>query len=689
MAAGDSALAHAQRLKSHARDLVEKAGQYLIAVESEMTIASHLKELKQLGWRILEDREWPRSRRANVDFLAVGPPGVFIIDAKQWAEVSIENGVLFRGQSDESTALERQRELIDRIVSDLESSGLVPSAIQSVFAFTNNAMTPTCLGPVTLMGASSLIAWLISQPGRLPPDKITEIADALELTCPPVTVPTDRAKPWIARKKSVAMGPRPKDQPADAPLIDADEIHGALSAALLAKPIEDWMTFVHPDQLRLVGTRWNGPYRIRGPAGTGKTVVGLHRAVYLAQRSDLPILFSSFVKTLPRVQRSLARRISEPAAANIEFVHIHLLAKRILEQAAIPIDLNPAKVRRAFETAWVQTGAARHLARFEARPDYWLEEIDYVIKGRGILDFEDYHDLVRVGRKAALPRDVRPHVWDLYVRYGEILAETEVCDFNDLLLNALDVVREDPAAQRYGAVIVDEVQDLTLTGLKLLRAVARDDQMLLIGDGQQSIYPGGYNLAEAGINVTGRSSILRVNYRNTAEILERAIREVERDSFDDLDGEPASGGRDTEVLRHGSHPLTVFAASRADLERQLVDQVRRSRDFGIPLGDMAVLVSNRDDVARYARALNTAALPTIDLLDYDGVTQDRIKVGTLKRAKGLDFKFVLMPGLRQAPPARKPEETEDAYSERLVRHHRETFVGMTRARDGLWLGYLP
>ncbi|TWG93057.1 Superfamily I DNA and RNA helicases [Nocardioides sp. J9] len=683
MAAGDSAEDESARLRQYARLLDERAQNFLIAAESERTLSKYLKELIQFQWRVLEDREWPNSSRANIDFLVVGPPGVLIIDAKEWAEVSIINGQLFRGDADETATIDKHISLIDRLADVLADHGLVPSAIQSVLAFTNQSMKATPVGPSTAIGATELIGWLLSRPPRLAPENVHAIADDLELACPPKGPVPTQAKTKVPRK------PRAKDEALDEPLIEFDEVHGALNEALLAKPIEDWMTFIHPEQNKLVRAQWNGPYRIRGPAGTGKTVVGLHRAVYLAQRSDLPVLFTSFVKTLPRVQAALARRISPAGAENIEFASAHQLAYRVLELSGVGVRIDLDACSRAFERAWAETQAADKLARFEPRPDYWREEIDYVIKGRGILDFDTYRDLERVGRKTTFPRESRVDLWNLYCCYSELLDEAGVCDFNDLIMNALDVLDETPGLLRYGAVIVDEVQDLTLTALQFLARLARDDQVLLIGDGQQSVYPGGFNLSEAGINITGRSTVLKVNYRNTIEILNRAMREVSHDRFGDLEGQLEHGGRDVEIARHGHAPIEFLAGSQLELEARLVDQIIRTRDYGIPLGDMAVLVAYVGAVSQYQRVLRAAGVPTVELTAYDGVTQDKVKIGTFKRGKGLDFKYVLMPGLRHSPPARRHGEAESAYAERLERFHRELFVGMTRARDGLWLGYLP
>lgn len=695
MAAGDSARARSAQLTEQAsflEDLYAKkrleALNFAKAAESELTAAGYLKALNQFGWRVLEDRRWPGSRRANVDFIVVGPGGVVVVDAKAWRELEIRDGSIFRGDACEGGEVAKLTALLDTLSLELSETGLAATALRGVIVFTNHDPHPTSVGPMQVMGIGHVATWLMSLGVRLGEAEIEHVAKAVAKTCPPMET---EARPKRKRKKRV-LSEADASEMLDIPaLVDEDELTKAQIEAVLSEPIEDWMTFLHPHQARLVPTNWKGPARVRGPAGTGKTVVALHRAVHLANRAKEPVLVTSFVKTLPRVLESLAQRLSPSAADNIEFLGVHALAFKILRDTYSPVNLDLQGSRDAFNRVWRGTDAAQHLGRIDSRPSYWREEIDHVLKGRGLSDFEEYRTLDRIGRKTPLNEDARRQVWNLYVAYDEALAAHGIADFNDVLIKALDVAQLYADARPYSSVIVDEVQDLNLVAMRLLATLAGDrpNSLLIVGDGQQAVYPGGFRLGEAGVDVRGRATVLKLNYRNTKEILRTATRVVSADQFDDLDGAPQSGERESSAMRDGHEPLIVEERSQARLDRALSKQIQATREFHhLPWGDMAVLVATLKDVEHYERILRRAGIPTIELTRYDGVTVEQVKVGTFKRAKGLDFKYVLMPGMSRGKPEIWRGETFDAYEERCARQRREEYVGMTRARDGLWLGYL-
>jgi len=668
------------------RDALNRAQRYRLASRTEASVGGRLGALETLGWRVLADRRWTGSRRANADFILVGPGGVVVADVKAWRDLQVRNDSVFCGDECRDDEVTKLLSLTARVEDCVRELGLTRQAIRPMLVFAGRRASARAQ-QADLVGEANVATHVTRLGHRLSQEQVDTVCAVLERDFPPYDVtPVSQVRVSASR---MVVARRRVAQP-DA-LFDVQELTDSLLDTALAGPIESWMTFLHPDQLKLVSTSWNGPARVRGPAGTGKTVVGLHRAAYLAERSPRRVLFVTFVRTLPVVLGSLCERMSPPARANIHFTGLHKLALDLIESAGSRINLDGTRADTAFFRAWAAVGRGSALTRLDGRWAYWREEIDYVIKGRGLTDFDEYADLVRLGRRTPMRLEHREAMWDLYTEYERLLKHSGVHDFNDAIIRARDFVRSGEASHDFGSVVVDEVQDLNLVGVELLHAIAGDgpDRFLIIGDGQQSVYPGGFTLAEAGISVVGRATVLRSNYRNAAEVLELASRVVADDSFDDLEGGTSAGKRELDVRRTGGTTVTVRARTRRELEAALVTQIREAREVrGVDLGDMAVLGFKRSDSAHFRSVLADAGLPTIDLLEYDGVGSDRIKVGTFKRAKGLEFKYVLLPGLSEGLLEQWNGESEESHRERAERMRRELFVGMTRARDGLWLGYL-
>jgi superfamily I DNA/RNA helicase len=239
-------------------------------------------------------------------------------------------------------------------------------------------------------------------------------------------------------------------------------------------------------------------------------------------------------------------------------------------------------------------------------------------------------------------------------------------------------------------VIVDEAQDLSCAMVRMLARIAGDgaDALTLIGDGQQTIYPGGYTLTEAGVSLGNRGVVMDTNYRNTAEILEAAEFVVAGSSYTDIEGTSTTASAPT-AFRHGKKPAFASFSSRAEHNAAMVTHVREAvKAVDVGLGDVAVLCFSRAQVSEAQRVFAAAGIPTLELEKYDGVTTDALKIGTIKRAKGLEFKHVLLPwvGPDLRHPRRARTEGADGGTEREDRDRRELFVGLTRARDGAWVG---
>jgi hypothetical protein len=682
------------------RELAREAG-FAAAALSEPQTAAALYPLSERGWRVFHDRRWPGSTRANVDHLAVGPTGVAVLDTKHWSgPIQVRSERLWCGDDDRHESVEDLLRLVNAIDDLLEevtgsgpgvAVGLSPVHVMPVLVFTNyaqaNRRAPR-IGRVRMSTLLELPKLIANQPRVLSPHQVALVGEYLAREMPPAVT-----SPQIPHQRQPVIGvpirPEPLPEPAPTPAVAGDELFDPaeldeLLTRAAARPMVEWMGFLHPSQVRLVRRCFNGPARVRGPAGTGKSVVLLHRAAWLASTRPGRILVTSFVRTLPNQQRAVYQRLSPDTLDKVDFLGVHKLARRLLTDAGQPLPIKSDRVDAAFTRAWERVGSRGVLVNICSSRQYWREEIDSVIKGRGLRQFVDYEHLERRGRGIPLTGRDKLAVWELLDAYTGELERRGTNDYNDLLSAAVNLVshaRPDPG---WSAVLVDEVQDLPLLALKLCKLLGGTgtDGLFIVGDGQQALYPGGFTLAEAEVSVLGRATILRVNYRNTRQILDSAQQLVNGHDFFDLDPTSERGSRDVEVLRTGPPPEHVHAPDRHRLALQLSVALCRDNRLGVDYGEMAVLTSSRADATFLRDYLTRKGMAVCDLATWDGEPDDRLKIGTVHRAKGLDFAAVYLPTLSaQVNATRTPDQAEWE-----VRQLRQNYVGWTRARDRLWIG---
>ncbi|WFR65838.1 AAA family ATPase [Curtobacterium flaccumfaciens] len=419
------------------------------------------------------------------------------------------------------------------------------------------------------------------------------------------------------------------------------------------------------------------PARIRGAAGTGKTVVGLHRAAYLARSTGGRVLFTRYIKTLRRVLEALLERLAPDMVGRVDFMGVHAFATRLLKERGIAFRTPGLEARLAFDDAWNAIRASSPLRSSRFSRPYWEDEIKHVIKGRGLTRFEQYADLARVGRKHALPLETRQALWDLYEAYSRGLRDRRAHDWEDIVLLARDAVAATPLEQ-YDAVIVDEAQDLSCAMVSLMHHLVGDraDGLTLIGDGQQTVSPGGYTLGEVGMSLSGRGVVLDVNHRNTAEILEFAKEMVADDQFVDIEGVDGVGDTVSAISRSGPRPAFHRFSSRAEHDRSMIDRLGEVlRLIGTGHGDVGILAATNRQADDVRAVLREGGVPVVMLDEYTGRTTDAVRVGTVKRAKGLEFKQVLLAHVDGGMVDAAPAESSESDRERRERGRRELLRG--------------
>ena len=468
---------------------------------------------------------------------------------------------------------------------------------------------------------------------------------------------------------------------------------------------EEWMLFLHPTQRPLVERRYTGAARIRGAAGTGKTVVALHRAAALGRRySEERVLFTSFSRSLCNQLEEIFRQLPD-APHNVEFCNIDRVAYDYLGRGQL---VNTRAVDDGFEAAYQRVVPGSSIRHFDR--DYLRQEIENVIKGRNPTQ-EEYLDtdrFERLGRKRSLNKSMRGACWRLTEAWDRELRERQTSNFPDQLIAARNQAWEQ-ASGRYRSVIVDEAQDMTLVGMQFVRALvagAREnsvppDGVLMVDDGAQRIYTAGFRPVWADLNVRGSSEELRTNYRNTGAIL--AAAQAVRDG-----APPTSDGdgfaQHTDVQREGGDRPVFWRASNGELAVAL-DIIEDMCSDGFEHHEIALLTRNNVDAERIYEFLGRKNIPVAKLKDARGGSlPDGIRVGTFDRAKGWEFRAVLIVrlgasrfpqqietnnGVPQQPTFDSmetvPEEPSDEEKEARMLDIGRLYVGMTRARDRLFL----
>ncbi|MEW6166485.1 MAG: UvrD-helicase domain-containing protein [Pseudomonadota bacterium] len=432
-------------------------------------------------------------------------------------------------------------------------------------------------------------------------------------------------------------------------------------AALLAAPLALWRVFLHPTQRKLVERDWNGPVRVLGGAGTGKTVAAMHRAVWLARKhadaAGKPVLFTTFTRTLADDIRSQIAMIATPAElARIEVVNIDSWALSLLRRFGYRHELLFDEGRR--RELW-----ARALTR---RPDsldvpdsFYRTEFERVVLPQACMTADDYAKASRVGRGVQLSRAQRRDIWPVFAEYRSQLRGANLREVEEAYHDALSLLKNKAHTPGIRSVVVDETQDLSGAALALLRAAVPEaaNDLFLVGDAHQRIYRHKVVLSKVGINIRGRGRRLRINYRTTDEIRRWAAAQLAGCAIDDLEGQP-----DTLVgyrsLSRGPKPEEILSASREEEQAVILKTLDRLVGSGVEARGICIVLRTNEELDEYASAVARSGRPVLKLTrdTSDTDATPGVRIATMHRVKGLEFDAVIVAGYRGA----------DRYAERFA-----------------------
>ena len=409
--------------------------------------------------------------------------------------------------------------------------------------------------------------------------------------------------------------------------------------AMLNAPLERWRVFLHPSQRRLVDKNWNGPVRVLGGAGTGKTVVAMHRARWLARNSPNGgrILFTTFTRNLAAdIENNLRSICSPEEMARIEVTNLDRWVVRFLRGRRYESRVIYGRDRDAWESA------------LDLKPDgldyesaFYRDEWERVVLPNGVTTENEYRRVSRVGRGTRLHRAARVKVWRVFEEYRAQLARRGLKEVDDAYRDAAALLEDDRSAQDYTAVIVDEAQDMGTQAYRLIRSMVPrgGDDLFIVGDGHQRIY--GRNrvvLGRCGIEIRGRARKLRLNYRTTQQTWSWATGLLAGSRIDDLDG-GVDDNRGIKSLTLGPEPRVQVFETRDEQTACLVEWLKALRNRGEKLRSACVVARTLKERNALAASLAEHDLPVfvLEADDLDDRERDGVRVATMHRVKGLEF----------------------------------------------------
>jgi len=460
---------------------------------------------------------------------------------------------------------------------------------------------------------------------------------------------------------------------------DVEELERALEY-----PWERWMVFLHPAQREIVERDYGGPARVSGSAGTGKTIVAIHRAVFLARSNpDARILLTTYSDALAA---SLANRLelligNEPRLGErIEVKSIGEVGRRLYRaHAGEPRLATPAQLQVFLGEASETVGQLRF------RPPFVATEWEQVVDAWQLRSWDDYKDVRRLGRKTRLPEEQRAVLWEVFERvFDRLDREGLMTEFGMFTrLTELLQARRMP----YDFVVVDEAQDMGVAHLRLFATLGEDrpNALFFAGDLGQRIFQQPFSWRALGVDIRGRSKTLRVNYRTSHQIRRSADRLLDPEQTD-ADGVVESRAGTVSVFNGAPPLIRLFDDEDAEITA-VGEWISERLAEGVAPDELAVFVRSDAELERATRAVSEAGASAAVLDEAMRSTQGSVSVSTMHLAKGLEFRAVavmacddeIVPSQVRIDSMADEADLEDVY--RTERHL--LYVACTRARDHL------
>ena len=463
-------------------------------------------------------------------------------------------------------------------------------------------------------------------------------------------------------------------------MADTEELERALEY-----PWEKWTVFLHPAQRDVVERTYNGPARVSGSAGTGKTIVALHRSVFLARNNpDARILLTTFSDTLAGALQIKLRRLAGNTPSLFERIEVHGISAvgHRLYSAVFgkPRIADEATIRNLLSEASKEVGDHRFSDQF-----LWTEWRE-VVDAWQLDTWQAYRDVLRLGRKTRLSEQQRQLLWSIFERVRSELASRELLT-EPALYARLTELYEHSDRLPYEYVIVDEAQDIGVPQLRFLAALgsARPDSLFFAGDLGQRIFNPPFSWKALGVDIRGRSHTLRINYRTSHQIRRQADLLLPPE-IADVDGNTETRGGTVSVFNGPEPSIRVFESEQAEINA-VAEWLANLQSEQYQPHEIGVFVRSPAQFERARKAVREAGLESVELASNFESRTNHVSICTMHLAKGLEFRAVavmacddeVIPLQERIEAVADNSDLEEVYN--TERHL--LYVACTRARDRL------
>ena len=405
-------------------------------------------------------------------------------------------------------------------------------------------------------------------------------------------------------------------------------------------PWEKWTVFLHPEQREWVERDYSGPARVSGSAGTGKTIVALHRAAHLARtHPDARFLLTTFSDTLASALQTKLRRLLSSEPRLMERVDVHSLNAIGLRLYRSHIGQATVVSREVLRELVKEAASAVDGHQFGQR--FLITEWEQVVDAWQLANWEAYRDVARLGRKTRLPEAQRKVLWSIFERVlAGLLARHVITDAE--LFSSLAVAITTSKKVVFDFTVVDEAQDISVAHLRFLAALGagRPNALFFAVDLGQRIFQPPFAWKSLGVDIRGRSRTLRVNYRTSHQIRTQADRLLSPVATD-IDGNREDRS-DTVSLFNGPPPTIRSFKSESEEIKAVGSWMAEQAKAGLLPHEFGVFVRSTAQLDRARSAVTAAGMVSKILDQHVETTTGHVSVGTMHLAKGLEFRAVVV-----------------------------------------------